>query len=49
MSESALDTEAAKVLKMNGGTEQLEYGRVQDIVQKYFVKAEEVSAARTLK
>jgi hypothetical protein len=43
VAESALDVEAAKVLKMNGGTEQLEYGRVQDIVQKYFVKAEEVT------
>ncbi len=40
--ESALDSEAAKVLHMHGGGEQLEYGKVQDIVHKYFKVAEEV-------
>lgn len=39
--ESALDNEAAKVLRMHGGGEQLEYGKVHDIVNKYFKVAED--------
>ena len=40
--ESALDVEAAKILRMHGGGEQLEYLKVQDIVGKYFKLAEDV-------
>ncbi len=40
--DANLDTEAAKVLRMHGGSDPLEYGKVQDIVSKYFQKADEV-------
>jgi len=41
--EAKLDPEALKQLRMQGGGEQLEYVKVQDIVSKYFCKADEVS------
>ena len=41
--EGALDPEAAKILRMHGGGEKLEYVKVQDLVNKYFQKAEDVS------
>lgn len=37
-----MDLEAAKVLKMQSAGETLEYGKVQDLVSKYFDKAEDV-------
>lgn len=40
--EGHLDVEAAKVLRMHGGGELLEYDKVQDLVSKYFTKADEV-------
>jgi hypothetical protein len=40
--EAKLDPEALKQLRMQGGGEQLEYVKVQDIVSKYFFKADEV-------
>jgi hypothetical protein len=41
-SDSMLDVEAAKVLRMHGGSEPLELVKVQDLVNKYFKKAEDV-------
>lgn len=38
---ASLDVEAVKHLRMNGGGEPLEYVKVQDLVTKYFSKAEE--------
>ncbi len=40
--DTNLDAEAAKILKMHGGGEQLELLKVQDLVSKYFKKADEV-------
>ena len=40
--DSSLDTEAAKVLNMHGGGEKLDFEKVQDLVIKYFKKAEDV-------
>lgn len=39
--EANLDVEAAKILRMHGGGEQLEYLKVQDLVGKYFKKADD--------
>lgn len=36
-----LDPEAAKLLRMHGNGEQLEYLKVQDLVETYFKKAED--------
>ncbi len=48
IAESGLDTEAAKILRMHGGGEQLEYLKVSDIVSKYFKTAEEVILKLTI-
>ena len=37
-----LDPEAAKLLRMHGGGEQLELLKVQDLVGSYFKKADDV-------
>ena len=40
--DSSLDTEAAKLLNMHGGGEKLDFEKVQDLVIKYFKKADDV-------
>lgn len=40
--DTNLDVEAAKILRMNGGSEPLEYLKVEDLISKYFKKADEV-------
>jgi hypothetical protein len=44
--DSKLDAEAAKVLRMNGGSDPLELVKVQDLVNKYFKKADDVTNAQ---
>lgn len=46
--EIKLDPEAAKMLRMHGGGEQLEYLKVQDLVCKYFKKSDEKNRMQVL-